>query len=568
MCQYGDVIHVDDVIGDHLNRIRTAVLKRHTAASISKWITEYTQYAGRPYSFKNHEFQEVFLKDTSRDVVVPKCAQVGISEASARMALALVNVLRPYTVAYTLPTAHFAGTFAKTRMDPVIEGSKEMSRNVHKTNNNSEVKQFGDSFLYIRGAASSNAPISIPVDHLVHDEYDFSDQEVLGQYLSRLGHSQWQRRTLFSTPTLPNFGISQAFSESRRHFNFCKCEHCNHQFIPDYYTHVKIPGYSGDLKDIDKRKLIKVRFQEAKLHCPSCGKVPSLQLEHREWVCENPSENFIAAGYQITPFDAPNVIKIPYLIEIAPSFTRQQDFVNFKLGLAMEDKNATLTDEDFDGLFINSEASSSTVNVMGVDCGNTYHFCIAAVDAFDLMHVIHTEQVPMNKARERYNALRVQFRVVCTVIDSMPHAETVMALQELDVNLYASVYMKSKSILTHKVIERPAVDEEGKAFVRQVNVNRSKALDGYMEFIRAKRLTIKDSEEKSTIISHHKDMKRVQTYDTESNEMTYTWQKSTGIDHYHHTFLYAWIASQIRGVGKSLIALPLFGLMSFRNTSF
>lgn len=505
------------------------------------------------------------MSDTSRDVVVKKCSQVGMSEVGSRMALALVNVLRPYTVAYTLPTAHFAGTFAKTRVDPVIAGSKVMKGNVHKTNDNNEVKQFGDSFLYIRGAASSNAPISIPVDHLVHDEVDFSDQEVLGQYRSRLTHSQWRRTTKISTPTLPNFGIDRAMSETRRFFNFCKCHHCNHHFQPDYYKHVKIPGFTNDLRSITKSTLTRIRVQEAVLRCPKCGDVPSLQKEHREWVCENPGESFIGAGYQITPFDAPNIIQVPYLVEASCTYDRRQDFDNFNLGIAAEDNEATLTKEDFENVFVESGAGTSSVNVMGVDVGNTYHFCIGAVDAWDKMHVVHTESVPMGKARERYHALRKQYRAVCAVIDSMPHAETVMALQEADVNLYASVYMKSRSVMTHNVVEKTAEAEKGKEFVRQVNVNRSRALDGYMEFIRAGNLTITNSAEKETIIQHHQSMKRVKVYDNESQEMSYSWQKTDGMDHYHHTFLYCWLAGKIRGVGKSLVILPTFGMFKFKN---
>jgi hypothetical protein len=176
---------VRNYVEEHVERVRTAVLKSHTAASIAKWIVEKTTHAFMNYSYHNHEFQERILSDTSRETNVRKCSQIGVSEVSVRKALALVNILNPYTVAYTLPTAKFAGTFVKTRIDPVIEGSKTMMSNVHSTNNNSDVKQFGASFLYIRGAASSNAPISIPCDHLIHDEYDFSDQEVLGQYISR-----------------------------------------------------------------------------------------------------------------------------------------------------------------------------------------------------------------------------------------------------------------------------------------------------------------------------------------------------------------------------------------------
>lgn len=557
---------MDDVVGDHLNRVRTSVLRRHTAASIAKWITENTTYAGRPYSYEDHEFQEKVLGDTSRDVVIPKCSQIGMSETSTRMALALVNVLRPYTVVYTLPTAHFAGTFAKTRIDPVIAGSKVMRGNIHRTNDNNEVKQFGDSFMYIRGAASSNAPISIPADHLIHDEVDFSDQEVLGQYQSRITHSKWRRTTKLSTPTLPNFGIHRAFQETRRHFNFCKCHHCNHYFIPDYYKHVKIPGFSGDLSTITKPILTKLRYQEAEVRCPSCGLAPSLQKEHREWICENPSENFIGAGYQVTPFDAPNIIQAPYLVEASTKYDRIQDFVNFNLGLAAEDNEATLTKDDFDRVFVDDEGTGGQY-VMGVDVGNTYHFAIGQVDAWDDVFVVHTEAVPMKEARKRYHELRQKYRVVCTVMDSMPHAETVMALQSQDVNLFAAVYMKSKSLLTHSVVEKIEEDDKGKAFVRQVNINRSKALDGYMDFVREGHLRVKNSPNKDEIIAHHTSMKRVKTYDNESGELAFSWQKTDGLDHYHHTFLYMWMASKIRGVGKSLIMLPTFKVFTFKNKS-
>lgn len=549
----------------HLNRIKTAVLKKHSAASIAKWIEENTTYAGQPYSYIDHEYQERILSDTSQDVAIRKCSQVGLSECSARMALALTNVISPYTVAYTLPTAHFAGTFAKTRIDPVIEGSKTMRGAIHKTSDNNEVKRFGDSFLFIRGAASSNAPISIPCDHLIHDEVDFSDQEVLGQYVSRLTHSKWKRTTKLSTPTLPNFGVDKAFQESRRHWNLVKCHHCGHWFMPDYYKNVKIPGFSGDLREINKQTLTRIKWEEAALICPNCGDEPSLQPEHREWVCENPDENHVCAGYQVTPFDAPNIILPSYLVKASTSYDRIQDFQNFNLGLPAEDKEATLTRDDFSGVFVNDHPGSGVAYVMGVDVGNIYHFVVGAVDGWGDIFVVHSEQVPMGKARTRYFELKRQYRVICTVIDSGPHAETVMAIQDQDPNCYASVYMRSKSVLTHTVVDKADKPEEGQTFVRQVNVNRNRALDAYMNFIRENHLKVKASEEDEVIINHHIDMKRVKVFDNDSGEMQYSWQKSSGVDHYHHAYLYCFIASRIKGVGRPSIILPTASVFTFKN---
>ena len=553
------------IVSNHLNRMRTAVLKKHSAATIAKWVTENTTYAGQPYSYVDHEYQERILSDTSQDKAIRKCSQVGLSECSSREALALVSVLSPYTVAYTLPTAHFAGIFAKTRIDPIIRGSQALKSAVHKTTDNNEVKQFGDSFLFFKGAASSNAPISIPCDHLFHDEVDFSDQEVLGQYTSRLTHSKWKRTTKLSTPTLPGFGIDKAFQGSRRHWNLVKCSHCGQWFMPDYYKHVKIPGFTGDLREINKQALTKIRWQEAIVACPYCGNEPSLQPEFREWVCENPDENHVCAGYQVTPFDAPNIVQAPHLIKASTTYDRIQDFQNFNLGLPAEDKEATLLRTDFDGMFINDQASSAVAYVMGVNVGNVYHFMVGAVDAWGDIYVVLKEQVPMGKAKERYFELRQKYRVVCTVIDSGPHAETVMSIQDQDPSCYASVYMRSKSILTHNVVNKEENPDSGQAFVRQVNVNRSRALDAYMNFIREGHLRVRSCPLDELFIQHHTDMKRIKVFDNDSGDMAYAWQKNTGEDHSHHAMLYLYIASKIKGVGRPTIILPTTSVFTFKN---
>lgn len=556
---------MSDIVEDHLDRLRTAVLKRYGMANLAAWVQKHTFIGGRPYSFKDHEYQERILSDTSQEVYCRKCSQVGVSEATARMALAMVNVVSPLTAIYCLPTATFAATFMKTRISPVIEGSPTLKGAVHRTNDNTELKQFGNSFLYLRGAASSNAPISIPADVVISDETDFSDQEVLSQYTSRLTHSKWRIIRKFSTPTIPGFGVDKSFQESRRFFNMCKCNHCSQWFLPDYYKHVQIPGYTKDLREINKQTLSIIRWQEAKVICPNCGNEPSLQIEHREYVCENPDQNYVGAGYQVSPFDAPNVVTPSYLVKASTDYQRLQDFVNFSLGNPMEDSEATLTREDFEGVFVRSDAGRNGVMVLGIDVGNIYHFTLACINAHDEMFVVKYEQVPMGKAKERYREIVRDYRVVCSVIDSQPHAETVMALQADDPNLFASVYVRNKSLLTHNVVEKEKDADEGQEFVRQVNVNRSRAFDAYMLAIRENKVHYADCAEKETIIQHHTSMKRIKLYDHESAEMAYSWQKTDGIDHAHHSALYCWIAGRIKGVGKPLIALPTTRIWTFKQ---
>lgn len=562
---------VDSITLDHLARLRTSAMESFTAASIAEWVEKKTKIAGLPYSYLDHEFQRKILSCPDRETVVQKCSQIGLSEVTVRMALGLVANLQPYTVIYTLPTAKFLPKFVKTRVNPVIEGSEELSSMISKADDSIEVKRFLDSYLYFGGAASSNSPISIPADHLIHDEYDFSDLEVLSQYISRLTHSRHKRVSKFSTPTLPDYGINKAFRSSRRNFLFCKCSHCNHQFIPDYYKHVRIPGYHGDLRSINENNLPTIRYREAVLICPKCQGVPSLQPDYREWVTENPDQNFDATGFQVSPFDAPNIILVSDLIKASTQYKRRQDFDNFNLGQAAEDKEATLMRSDFERIFEVLYPGYSMPYVMGVDVGNVYHFVISAVGPFGQMYVVHSERVPMGKAREKYREFRAKYRTICTVIDSGPHAETVMALQAEDPNLYASIYTKLKSLVTHNVQVRDESKEDGQSFLRQVMVNRSRALDSYMEFLRTPGNMVinpMSDEEKELIITHHCSMKRVSRYDEDSGELYSTWVKTDGVDHYHHAYLYCYLASMIKGVAVNNLPIPagvLVGIMGMNG---
>jgi phage terminase large subunit GpA-like protein len=270
-------------LGSHLNRLKSSVYKRFSLANVADWVAENTYIKGERFSFVDHEYQLAILQDPSREIVVRKCSQIGLTELSSRRALAQCNIMPGFTIIYTLPTASFANMFVKTRIDPMIDGSPALAAAVHNTTNNSEVKRFGESFLYFKGTRGVAAAISIPADGLVHDEVDFSDLEVITNYQSRLTHSKYKHKTSLSTPTVSGFGISAQFDQSRRHYNFCKCNHCNNFFVPNYYHHLRVPGLD-DLHDITKDTIHKYDIGSAWLECPKCGKEPSLQIEHRQWV--------------------------------------------------------------------------------------------------------------------------------------------------------------------------------------------------------------------------------------------------------------------------------------------
>lgn len=546
----------DPLFAEHFERLKAATLAGLTLDSLPEWIQKNTFLRGKPFSFVDHEYQLQILRDQSREKNIRKCSQVGISELAVRMALGVVNVLEGSTLIYTLPTSTFAKKFVKTRVDPVISTSPTIKRSLNITADNTELKQFNESFLYFNGTVGAAAPISVPADALTHDELDFSDPQVVSNYQSRLSHSAYKIKTKFSTPTVEGYGISEEFAHSRRFWNFVKCDHCNHQFIPDYFKHVRVPGYTGEMREIRKDNIHTIPFRGAFIECPSCGKQPSLQVQHREWVLENNTESWEAAGYQIQPFDAPNIVSCGDIILSSTTYDRYVDFINFGLGLPAEDKESTLTREELLACFVTGESPGFWTHVCGYDMGLICHIVIAGVDHRGNMMVVRTERVPLSQFERRKAELCAQYRISLGVMDSQPYADTLMREQAKDTNLYGAVYVDSKNLLPFEVKKQEEEKKEGDLEVRQVNINRNRAFDSLMTFIRRRGLLVLEDENKELFIKHCQDMKRVKDW-TSDKEISFVWRKSaSGDDHFHHALLYCSVAAQMRGVGSIQMTLP------------
>jgi hypothetical protein len=550
----------------HMERLRTVLLNSWGLEKIPEWLTVNTMIRGGNYSFLDHEYQEAVLRDPSPEKVVRKCSQIGISELAARYALALCNMIPGFTTIYTLPTAGFARTFTKTRVDTVIDESPIMKANLHTSTDNSEVKRFNNSFLYVKGTKGASAAISVPADAIFNDEVDFSDSEVMSNYQSRLTHSKYKFKFKWSTPTVEGWGISEHFESSRQKWNMVKCCHCNHYFVPDYFQHVRIPDFFDDMRAITKETIGRLRFSEAWLECPKCGKEPSLLPAHREWVIMNSESKHIAAGFQITPFDAPNIISLPFLIQASTSYDRYVDFINFNLGLPAEDKETSLTLDDFERCYVRGEPPAFGTTVMGVDMGMTCHFVIAGVDYTGRMTVVKTARVPLGQFEEKFKQFCAEYRVAMAVMDSYPYTDLLMRLQGWFVNLYGGIYTNTKDIEIFKLRAQEKDEDAGKEAVRQVNINRNKAFDSLMDFIRGGSITFFEDENKEELMKHCMDMKRIKEF-TSDNEMAFVWKKSAkGIDHFHHALQYCYAAARLRGVSQNGAIIPV-SLHKFRVKS-
>lgn len=554
---------MSDLFRFHLQRLKAGADQATSIQETSKWIAQNTYINGKPYSYKNHEFQERILNSTAREINVRKCSQVGMSEVSIRRHIALCGMIKNFTTIYTLPTASFAATLSKTRINPVLSESPYLKQMVGETDN-VEVKRLGTSYLYIRGASSTNAPISIPCDALCHDELDFSDPLVISQYQSRLTHSQWKLKFRLSTPTLPGRGIDFEFQRSRRYYNFCRCAHCSHMFIPDYYENVRIPEYTGDLRDINKLNLHKLRYTEAHVVCPKCGLAVDLGPDNREWVCENPDDSHIGDGFQVTPFDAPLIVTPGDLVQASTQYQSVADFVNFSLGLPFASSEAALDPREIEACITREEWVGSSATVCGIDVGKTCHLVVARCSFDGSMQIVHLEKIPFQRLRDRYIEIRQKYRIRTTCIDSLPYTDLVLALQAIDMNLHAVVYTQFRGTELYQVRSRDADAEKGLQQLRQINVHRDRTFDSLMAFIRSGQFSKMTCENDAEFVRHCTDMRRIKDWSTKTQQIEFRWVKSAeGDDHFFFAFSYAYLAKLIIGTFQgSCSAIPL--LSSFR----
>jgi len=544
----------------HLARLKAGASQATAIEEISRWISDNTFIRGKHYSYAGREYQKRILDSKAREMVIRKCSQIGISEVAVRRALGLCGMLTGFTTIYTLPTATLAKILMQTRVAPVIRESPYLKNMLSETDS-VEVKELSNgSYLYMKGAASSNAPISIPADYIVNDELDFSDAFVVGQYHSRLTNSPHKMRMKLSTPTLPGRGIDAEFTSSRRHFNFVKCNHCNHWFVPNYYEHVKIPGYTGELLSVNKKNIHDLRWKEAHVECPSCGKTPSLEHAHREWVCENPDENHEADGIQVSPFDVPRYITPGYLVESSTKYTNVGDFVNFNLGLPFFSQESVLSPDEIKGVTIDSRLVGAFSHVMGVDLGKTCHIVVLACFTDGASQVVEILDVPLMRLREVYTGLRIKYRVRVSVIDSLPYTDTVLALQAVDMNLWASVYTQTRGTQLFSIKKQDEDSSSGDQLIRQVNVARDRTFDALMAYIRSGQFSKLSCHRDTEFVEHCTDMRRVKDWNMKTQVVEFRWLKSeAGNDHFWFALSYAFIAKHIVGTfsGAGGGSLPL-----------
>lgn len=558
-----DYDYQDKDVLEHLTRVYKAAFNQYDLDDVVRYIEEQTFLNGDRFSFLNHEFQKDIISDTSEEVNVQKCAQVGLSEIMARYALAICRVMPYFNTLLTMPGAADSEKFFKTRIDAVIRDSPDLQDYLNPDIDNTTMKDFSGSVLYGRGTRGATAGISVAVDMLIHDELDKSDPHTIQQMVSRIKHSKWKMIRRFGTPTFNGTGIALAMSKSLRKHHMCKCNHCNEWFMPNYHTNVVIPGYDRPKNEITPHNLSSIAWEKAYVCCPKCGKEPSLAPAHRSWVVENPNDPYTAKGYYVTPFSAPIIVPTSRIVKESTLFT-WDEFLNQTLGETSASEASTLTEGDITACcYTEGSLESANMHAMGVDLGAVCWITIGRRTQDGRLLVVHRERCQLSDLKTTRTHLMARYRVLVSVWDWQPYTDLVMGLQEVDLNLFAGRYGPTNDTRTYKVLTKEESVNEGLMGLKMAVISREAHFDALMYMFKNRRVVWQSQgeAEDKLFVAQMTDMKREMVAD-KYGEATFKWQKAANDhDHYHHSLGYLNTATQL--MDTAVATLPLDGLPMF-----
>lgn len=531
---------------DSFERIKSALLP--DAEGIKKFVLERTRLNSRPFSLKNHEYQEKILDVVSNpnlDLVVMKPSQLGISEVVYRIVMANMARVPGFSSAVVFPTVKMANEVMQTRIAQMIHESPSLRELISKSVDSAAVKMFSNgSIMYALGASagSTSSNINRPIRCLVVDEFARADLDLVTSLRSRQRHQEYKSSIYFSTPLLQEADID---AEMRKCGTILEqlfaCSECHQKFFPDFWDHVKLPGYDDDLKNL-RQEVVDTKSLDltgAYLCCPHCGKPTTYEHYQVTWVDTAEYKTRPKTGIKLSAFSMPRYVSVPDMVRDLLAYTDRAEFTQQVLGKPAEFSDTSI---DVSGLeFLNEEPGS--LNVMGIDVGN---MCTIAIGSIANDHIYsHTNiQVPIMRLEEEVKFLVAKYRVISIVIDYLPNTVLSVKISNLFPNAWVARYIDS---VNPELLRTKESSHEGLGNYKAVEINKHPYFDHFATTIMENKIKFRSTENNDSLKKQLQVMQRIRDRTKQSQGIQYIWVKphSHAVDHAHHSNLYMLVAASL-----------------------
>lgn len=560
---------MDSLLKDSLTRITTAIKPQKQV--IKDFVTEKTFLHGRPFTTVGHEYQELLMEelvDPDIEFVLHKVAQAGASEVIYRILLAFSATIPSYSAALVLPSLEHTREVMKTRIASIIDESPTLKTLKDSKVDSSSLKRFmNGSVIYgLSGSGTSKSTtISRPLRTIVADELQYISMKTLSGMASRQRHQLHKSTIYFSSPRYSNSDIDAEIQLCGHIWQaLLKCVRCNHEFIPSFYDHVRVPGFDDPIETLNMRKMdsLNLKLEDSYLECPKCKRNIPHGPPFTNWINASENPNLPKRGMKIGPFDLPNYVTPANLVQDMVRMTdNRSEFDCQFLAIPISSSKHSLDKTQI--RFENHDPGA--LNVFGLDVGKMSYLTIGSLKGGRL-YIHHIELLPLKSLREDLPTILKQFRCIAGVIDLMPYSEITSHFVNTIPNTWAAVYQNT--LAAAKKLELFALnikDDEALGTIRLVNINMTPTFDYFADQLLNGLITYKSSPmdkavgDQLSVMSRQRDYSRGTVGD--GSEIIFRWRKPSGKniieDHLHHSSIYCTVAAKLISKSRYQTHLPM-----------
>ena len=467
----------------------------------------------KPFSFDGYPFLVDLYAEKSREIVIQKSAQCGISEWLLCRAFFLAEVHKA-TGLFCQPKDRQLGDFSHARIDPAIRFSKHLREKV-KGVNNVGLKEIAGAYLYFRGMQNLDQINSIDADFVFLDEYDRMNQTFIPAVKKRMGASSLKHFIMTGNPSFPSYGINAAFQKSDGREWFIKCDHCKEFQILTFEHNV----FTG------------VRGRTDYFGCRKCSRTIN-NTKKGEWVAARPGVD--VAGYHISKLMTPTTTAAELIADEKESKTTH---FNLNLGLPYARAGGKLGPEHLNACRGEEASTQDGSRIsLGVDVGKVLH-CVLSDDSGRVLDAFEVDEF-----EELNELMRNQGRVWGAVVDALPETRSAKKFAEQ----FAGRVWLAYYTVTPKGEMRVLFKNSDKKRKRQIDLARTETMDDMYDAIRERDTVIpSDMNEEHDFYKHLCAPIRV-TEKNKTGNMVARYDEFSNPDHYAHALNYSRAATWIR----------------------
>ena len=504
-------------------------IKRHLANSDPiLWAHEYLRTErGTRLEFVDRPYLIDIYRDFHNRICCKKGSQIGFTQTAVGKCLYLGDT-RDVTMIYTMPTARDVQEFSQARFTPIIRASSYLEARGLDIDNVG-IKRIGNSTIYFKGTFAEKQGISVPSDLNIHDELDFSKDDVKSVFESRLSVSSMAWQWDFSTPTISKFGIDREWRNSDKRQWVVKCTACNKYQNISYFRNVIF----------SKRRVVKGnRFSGYYYGCKMCS--TPFDIRTGQWIATATSK-LDMHGYHI-PQTICGVIHPGTLVrkhEEAIEKGKERIFYNFELGLTYEAGTKSLTSK-----LIKDRVTVGTTNqgkiFIGADQGDVIHVEITKVT--DHRRVVQVLRLTSDDVFDELGRIIDAYKPSVVVLDAQPNHDSAKKLQKKYPQIVLAYYGLEKTHTLEPKDWETDITKKG-----LVTLPRTQLLDATAAQWTSGGVTIEHYVGKEVIEQFANQMSNMKR-DIIDNERTgiseAKWLK-VGEDHFRHADAYNYVATLI-----------------------